>query len=198
MTHVTRTASLTRLFAAAALASAFATSALAAPETYGVEPNHTYANFSYSHMGLSTQISKFNKTSGTVVYDKAAKTGSVDVTIDMKSVDTGSNLFNGHIQGADFLDTEKFPTATFKSTKVVFDGDTPSSIEGNLTIKGVTKPVVLKVSHFANMAHPMMKKDAIGANASTQIKRSDFGAGKYAPLVGDEVTITISLEAIQQ
>lgn len=198
MTPVTRTASLTRLFAAAALASAFATSALAAPETYGVEPNHTYANFSYSHMGLSTQISKFNKTSGTVVYDKAAKTGSVDVTIDMKSVDTGSNLFNGHIQGADFLDTEKFPTATFKSTKVVFDGDAPSSIEGNLTIKGVTKPVVLKVSHFANMAHPMMKKDAIGANASTQIKRSDFGAGKYAPLVGDEVTITISLEAIQQ
>lgn len=197
MTQPTRL-TLNRLFAAAALASAFATSAFAAPETYGVEPNHTYANFSYSHMGLSTQISKFSKTSGTVVYDKAAKTGSVDVTIDMKSVDTGSNLFNNHIQGADFLDTEKFPTATFKSTKVVFSGDAPSTIEGNLTIKGVTKPVVLKVNHFANMAHPMMKKDAIGANASTQIKRSDFGAGKYAPLVGDDVTITISLEAIQQ
>ena len=186
---------LTRAFSALTLLAAVFSAQAA---NYGVEPNHTYANFSYSHMGLSTQISKFSKTSGTVVYDKAAKTGSVDVTIDMKSVDTGSNLFNGHIQGADFLDTEKFPTATFKSTKVVFDGDAPSSIEGNLTIKGVTKPVVLKVSHFANMAHPMMKKDAIGANASTQIKRSDFGAGKYAPLVGDEVTITISLEAIQQ
>lgn len=198
MTHATRIHTLTRLFAATALASAFATSAFAAPENYGVEPNHTYANFSYNHMGLSTQISKFSKTSGTIVYDKVAKTGSVDVTIDMKSVDTGSNLFNNHIQGADFLDTEKFPTATFKSTKVVFDGDAPSSIEGSLTIKGVTKPVVLKVNHFANMAHPMMKKDAIGANASTQIKRSDFGAGKYAPLVGDDVTITISLEAIQQ
>lgn len=195
---MTRITSLTRLFAATALASAFAASAFAAPATYGVEPNHTYANFSYNHMGLSTQISKFSKTSGTIVYDKAAKTGSVDVTIDMKSVDTGSNLFNNHIQAADFLDTEKFPTATFKSTKVVFEGEAPSAIEGNLTIKGVTKPVVLKVSHFANMAHPMMKKDAIGANASTQIKRSDFGAGKYAPLVGDEVTITISLEAIQQ
>lgn len=195
---MTRTIRLTRLFAATALASAFATSAFAAPATYGVEPNHTYANFSYNHMGLSTQISKFSKTSGTIVYDKAAKTGSVDVTIDMKSVDTGSNLFNNHIQGADFLGTEQFPTATFKSTKVVFDGEAPSAIEGNLTIKGVTKPVVLKVTHFANIAHPMMKKDAIGANASTQIKRSDFGAGKYAPLVGDEVTITISLEAIQQ
>jgi len=195
MIRLTRIGSL---FAATALASAFATSAFAAPETYGVEPNHTYANFSYSHMGLSTQISKFSKTSGTIVYDKAAKTGSVDVTIDMKSVDTGSNLFNGHIQGADFLDTEKFPTATFKSTKVVFDGDAPSAIEGNLTIKGVTKPVVLKVTHFANMAHPMMKKDAIGANASVMVKRTDFGAGKYAPLVGDDVTITISLEAIAQ
>ncbi|HEX5358147.1 MAG TPA: YceI family protein [Aquabacterium sp.] len=189
---------VTRLFAATSLAFAFATSAFAAPETYGVEPNHTYANFSYSHMGLSTQISKFSKTSGTVVYDKAARTGSVDVTIDMKSVDTGSTLFNGHIQGADFLDTEKFPTATFKSTKVVFEGDKPATIEGNLTIKGITKPVTLKVSHFANMEHPMAKKDAIGANASTQIKRTEFNAGKYAPLVGDDVTITISLEAIKQ
>jgi polyisoprenoid-binding protein YceI len=189
---------LTQLFVSAALASAFASSALAAPETYGVEPNHTYANFSYNHMGLSTQISKFSKTTGTIVYDKAARTGAVDVTIDMKSVETGSTVFNGHIQGADFLDTEKFPTATFKSTKVVFEGDKPVSIDGNLTIKGVTKPVTLKVSHFANMPHPMLKKDAIGANASVVVKRSDFGAGKYAPLVGDDVTITISLEAIQQ
>ena len=189
---------ISQLFAATAFASAFASAAIAAPVTYGVEPNHTYANFSYNHLGLSTQISKFNKTSGTVVYDKVAKTGSVDVTIDMTSVDTGSTAFNNHIQGADFLDTAKFPTATFKSTKVVFEGDAPSAIEGNLTIKGVTKPVVLKVSHFANIAHPMAKKDAIGANASTLIKRSDFGAGKYAPAVGDEVTITISLEAIQQ
>jgi polyisoprenoid-binding protein YceI len=189
---------LTKLFAAAALASAFATSAFAAPETYGAEPNHTYANFSYSHMGLSTQISKFSKTTGTVVYDKAAKTGSVDITIDMKSVDTGSNLFNGHIQGADFLDTATFPTATFKSTKVVFDGDKPASIEGNLTIKGVTKPVTLKVTHFVNMEHPMAKKDAIGANATTVIKRTEFNAGKYAPAVGDDVTITISIEAIKQ
>ena len=195
---MTRMIRIGQLLATAAVASTFATSALAAPVTYGVEPNHTYANFSYNHMGLSTQISKFNKTSGAVVYDKAAKTGSVDVSIDMTSVDTGSNLFNGHIQGADFLDTAKFPSATFKSNKVVFEGEVPVSIEGNLTIKGVSKPVVLKVNHFANIAHPMMKKDAIGANASTQIKRSDFGAGKYAPLVGDDVTITISLEAIAQ
>jgi polyisoprenoid-binding protein YceI len=189
---------LTQVFAAAALAASFASTAIAAPVTYGAEPNHTYANFSYNHQGLSTQISKFSKTSGTVVFDKAAKTGSVDITIDMTSVDTGSNLFNGHIQGADFLDTAKFPTATFKSTKVVFAGDKPASIEGNLTIKGITKPVTLTVSHFVNMEHPMAKKDAIGANASTVIKRTEFNAGKYAPYVGDEVTITVSLEAIAQ
>ncbi|MGC4061859.1 MAG: YceI family protein [Aquabacterium sp.] len=189
---------MTKLFAAAVLASSFAASVFAAPETYVTEPNHTFANFSYTHMGLSTQLSKFSKTSGTVVFDKAAKTGSVDITIDMKSVDTGSNLFNGHIQGADFLDTDKFPTATFKSTKVVFDGDKPASIEGNLTIKGITKPVTLTVTHFVNKEHPMAKKDAIGANATTVIKRTEFNAGKYAPAVGDDVTITVSIEALKQ
>ncbi len=175
-----------------------ATAAMAAPETYNLDGNHTFPSFSYSHFGMSTQISRFNKTTGTVVLDKAAKTGSVDVVIDMKSVETGSALFNGHIQGEDFLDTAKFPTATFKSTKVVFAGDKPTSVEGNLTIKGVTKPVTLTVTHYMNMAHPMLKRDAIGANASTTIKRTEFNAGKYAPNVGDDVTITLSLEAIKQ
>ncbi|VEB44310.1 Uncharacterized conserved protein [Chromobacterium violaceum] len=130
--------------------------------------------------------------------DKEAKTGSVDVTIDMKSVDTGYPVFNGHIQGADFFDTAKFPTATFKSTKVLFDGDKPTAVEGNLTIKGVTKPVTLTLSSFTNKEHPMLKKDAIGANASVKVKRTEFNAGKYAPYVGDEVTIDIAVEAIHE
>ena len=171
--------------------------AQAAPETFAIDGTHTGARFSYSHFGYSTQLSRFDKTTGTVVFDKAAKTGSVDITIDTKSVNTGVATFNEHIQGEDFLDTAKYPTATFKSTKVTFDGDKPASIDGELTIKGVTKPVTLKVTHFTTMPHPMLKKDAIGANASTVIKRSEFNAGKYAPNVGDEVTITVSLEAIQ-
>jgi polyisoprenoid-binding protein YceI len=182
--------------AVAFIASA-ATAALAAPETYNVDVSHTYPRFSYSHFGLSTQLSKFNKTTGTLVLDKAAKTGSVDVLIDMKSVETGFPIFNGHIQGEDFLDTAKFPTATFKSTKVIFEGDKPSAVEGNLTIKGVTKPVTLKVTHFVNMDHPMLKKPAIGADATVVIKRTEFNAGKYAPYVGDDVTITLSVEAIK-
>ena len=146
---------------------------------------------------MSTQLSKFDKTTGTVVLDKAAKTGSVDITIDMKSVNTGYDTFNEHIQGEDFLDTAKYPTATFKSTKVNFAGDKPVSIDGNLTIKGVTKPVTLKVTNYINMPHPMLKKDAIGADATVVIKRTEFNAGKYAPHVGDDVTITVSLEAIK-
>lgn len=189
---------LTKLTAALILAAAAAAPALAAPETYVLEPNHTFPRFSYNHLGYSVQLSRFDKTTGKVVFDKAAKTGSVDITIDTKSVSTGSPLFNEHIQGEDFLHTEKYPTATFKSTKVTFNGDKPATIEGNLTLKGVTKPVTLAVTSFQNMPHPMVKKDAIGANAKTTVKRTDFNMGKNAPYVGDEVTIEIALEAIKE
>ncbi|MES2830535.1 MAG: YceI family protein [Pseudomonadota bacterium] len=170
--------------------------AFAAPETYVVEGTHTYPRFSYSHLGFSTQLSRFNKTTGKVVYDKAAKTGEVDIVIDMKSVDTGFSVFDEHIQRPDYFDTANHPTATFKSTKINFNGDQPVSIDGNLTIKGVTKPVTLTVTSFQAATHPMLKKNAIGANAYTLIKRSDFNAGKNAPQVGDEVRIDIALEAI--
>lgn len=181
---------------AAAFATFFASQAMAAPQTYVVDPSHTFPRFSYNHMGLSKQILRFDKTSGKVVLDKDAKEAVVDVTIDMKSINTGFALFDQHIQGEDFLDTEKFPTATFKSTKVVFDGDKPVSIEGDLTIKGVTKPVTLTVTSFFNGPHPMLKKDAIGANATAVISRTAFNAGKYAPGVSDEVTLDIALEAV--
>jgi polyisoprenoid-binding protein YceI len=185
------------LLCLAVATTCFAGVAQAETSTYNIDGTHTFPRFSYSHFGMSTQLSRFNKTTGVVQLDKAAKTGSVDVVIDMKSVDTGFSVFNGHIQGEDFLDTAKFPTATFKSTKVVFEGEKPVAVDGNLTIKGVTKPVTLKVTSFTNMAHPMLKKDAIGADASVVIKRSEFNAGKYAPNVGDDVTITLSLEAVK-
>ena len=180
------------------LAAALAAPVFAAPETFVVDGTHTYPRFSYNHLGFSTQLSRFNKTTGKVVLDKAAKTGSVDIVIDTKSVDTGSDLFNEHIQGEDFLDTAKYPTATFKSTKVTFNGDKPATVEGDLTLKGVTKKVTLTVTDFLAMPHPMQKKDAIGANAHTTVKRTDFNMGKYAPHVGDEVRIDIALEAVKQ
>jgi len=187
-----------KLSAALILAAVAAAPALAAPETYVVDSSHSFPNFSYNHLGYSIQMSRFDKATGTVTLDKAAKTAAVDIVIDTKSVNTGSATFNEHIQGEDFLDTAKHPTATFKSTKVVFEGDKPVSIDGNLTLKGVTRPVTLKVTSFHAMPHPMAKKDAIGANATTKVKRTDFNMGKNVPYVGDEVTIDIALEAIKQ
>jgi len=180
------------------LAALLAAPAIAAPETYVIDGNHTLPRFSYSHLGYSIQMSRFDRATGKIVYDADAEAGSVEVQIDMASVDTGSQAFNEHIQGPDFLDTAAWPTATFKSTAVRFVRGAPAAVEGNLTIKGVTRPVTLTVSSFQHMMHPMLKKDAIGATATTTIKRSDFNAGKYAPLVGDEVTITIPVEAIRQ
>ena len=188
---------LAKISALLTFAAALSAPALAAPETYAIDGSHTFPRFSYDHMGLSTQLSKFSRTSGSIVLDKAARTAQVDVVIDMKSVETGFAPFNGHIQGADFLDTARFPTATYKSTKVVFDGDKPTAIEGNLTIKGVTRPVTLKVTRFVSVEHPMLKKPALGADATAVIRRSEFNAGAYAPAVGDEVTLSIAVEAVK-
>ncbi len=185
-------------FVALTLATLLSFVAYAAPETYVIEPSHSMPRFEYSHFGYSLQLSRFDTVAGTITIDRAAKSGSVDVTIDAKSVNTGSTLFNGHIQGEDFFDTVKYPTITFKSNKVKFDGDKVASVEGDLTVKGITKPVTLIVNSFLCMPHPMMKKDACGATATTKVKRSDFNMGKYAPYVGDEITLTIPVEAVKQ
>jgi polyisoprenoid-binding protein YceI len=173
-------------------------SVLAAPESYVIDTNHTKPRFSYNHFGYSTQLSRFDKTSGKIVLDKEAKQGSMNVNIDTTSVNTGYALFNEHIQGEDFFDTAKFPTATFTSAKVNFKGDKISSIDGTLTIKGISKPVTLAVTSFMCMPHPMLKKEACGANATVVVKRSDFNMGKHVPYVSDEVTIDIPVEAVKE
>jgi polyisoprenoid-binding protein YceI len=169
----------------------------AAPETYNIEPNHTFPFFAYSHLGYTTQTSRFDRTSGTIVLDREAKKGMADIKIDMKSVSTGSTLFNEHIQGEDYLATAKHPFAAFKSTNAYFEGDKPVALDGELTIKGVTRPVRLKITSFRQMTHPMLKKDTIGANAVTVVKRSEFDMAKGTPFVGDEVTISIAIEAVK-
>lgn len=180
------------------LAAAFPTAALAAPETYVIDGNHTLPRFSYSHFGYSTQLSRFDRASGKIVIDRQARTGSVEVSVDTTSVNTGLALFNEHIQGADFLDTAKYPKMSFVSDKMSFEGDKPTAVEGVLTLKGISKPVTLTVTSFQCMPHPMLKKDACGANAATVIKRSDFNMGKYAPNVSDDLTVTIPVEAVKE
>ena len=187
-----------RFSAPLVLAAAFSLPAFAAPETYVIDGTHTFPRFSYNHFGLSTQLSRFDNTTGTITLDLERGTGSVDIVIDTTSVSTGYDTFDEHIQGEDFLDTARYPTATFRSTNVRFDGDTPVAVEGELTLKGVTRPVTLELKSFTAMPHPMLQRDAIGANARATVKRSDFNAGKFAPHVGDEVTIDISVEAIRK
>jgi polyisoprenoid-binding protein YceI len=173
-------------------------SAWAAPETYVIDGKHTFPRFSYSHFGYSTQLSRFDKTSGTIVLDAVAKRGSANVIIDTSSVNTGLAVFNEHIQKEEFLNTVQFPTATFVSSQFNFEGDALKSIDGKLTIKGISKDLTLRISSFLCMPHPMAKKEACGVNASTVIKRSDFNMGKHVPYVSDDVTIDIPVEAIKQ
>lgn len=187
-----------RLSAALALSTAMMVPVSAEPVTYVVDSNHTFPRISYTHMGLSTQVHRFLNTTGTIVYDADAQTADVNITIDMNSIETGSEAFNGHIKGADFFDTENHPDATFKSTNVIFENGVPSKVEGELTIKGITKPATLTLNNFVAKTHPMLPKEAIGADAWTVITRSDFDAGKHAPANSDEVRIDVSLEAIAQ
>ena len=190
-----KAAALSLAFLAANL---FTASANAAPETYVIDGSHTFPRFEYSHLGFSNQVQRFNTTSGKIVLDRAAKSGSVDVLIDAKSVDTGSTVFNGHIQGEGFFDTANFPTITYKSNNLKFEGDNLVAVEGTLTMKGVSKPVTLTVTALNCKPHPMTKKDACGANATGKLKRTDFNAGKFAPAVGDDVTLTLSIEAMKE
>jgi polyisoprenoid-binding protein YceI len=186
---------LTVAFAAAACASA----AFAA-DTYMIDPSHTYPSFEADHFGgLSTWRGKFTKTSGTIVLDRAAKTGSLDITIDANSLDFGHEKLNTHAKSADMFDVAKFPTATYKSHSIKFNGDKPVEVDGELTLHGVTKPVKLAISKFKCIQHPVMKREVCGADASGTFSRSDFGVG-YGTQMGflPEVKLAIQVEAIKQ
>lgn len=178
--------------------AALSAAAMADPETYVIDGKHTFPRFEYSHFGFTNQIHRFDRTGGRIVIDRAARTGSVDVTIDVTSVDTGNAQLNEHLQGEDFFDAKRFPNITFRSRTVKFEGDRVAEVDGNLTVKGITRPVTLAVTSFKCMPHPLVKKDACGANALAKVNRTDFNLGKYAPAVSDEVTLSIAVEAIKE
>ena len=140
---------------------------------------------------------RFDDTSGKVTLDRAAKSGSVEITIKTASVSTGFAKRDEHLKSPDFFNAAEFPAITYKSTAMHFKGDAPSSVDGNLTISGVTKPVTLTIDAFNCGTHPMNKKDVCGAAASTQIKRSDFGVKYGLPAVGDDVKLVFEIEAVK-
>lgn len=173
------------------------TAAVAAPVKYNIDPAHTYPSFEADHMGgLSTWRGKFNATSGTVTVDKEAGTGSVEVKIDTTSIDFGHDKMNTHTKSPDMLDVEKFPTATYTGKLVNFKNGAPTEVDGTLELRGVSKPVKLKISQFLCKQHPMTKKDVCGADASGTFNRDDFGVS-YGKQMGfkQDVTLRIQVEA---
>lgn len=184
-----------RFLLAAALTLATGT-AFAAPVTYTIDPAHTMVVASWNHMGFSNPFANFGDAKGQIVYDAdKVSASSVQVTLPMSGLSSFSQKFDDHLKSADFFDAAKFPEATFKSTSVESAGEGKLKVNGTLTIKGVSKPVVLNVTLNKVGEHPMAKVPAIGFDAATTIKRSDFGVDKYAPNVSDEVKLQITTEA---
>jgi len=181
------------LFAALLVASL--PMAAQAADSYTMDPQHTYANFTISHLGFSIMHGRFEKSSGKLTLDRAAKQGVVDIAIESASVSTGFGKRDDHLKSPDFFNAAEFPSITYKSSAVKFKGDVPASVEGNLTMLGVTKPVTLTIDAFKCGAHPMTKKELCGAAASAQIKRSDFGIKFGLPAIGDDVKLDFEVEA---
>lgn len=174
------------------------TSGLAsAAETYTVDPDHTYGNFEIGHMGLSTMHGRIDVTGGEIVIDREGGASRVEVTLDPATVDTGHAERDEHLRDEKgFFEVDKYPEMRFVSKSVTFDGDDEATVQGELTLHGVTRPVTLEVDDIVCKSNPMDdKKYSCGFSAETEIKRSDFGMDAFIPLVTDEVEIQVEAEA---
>ncbi len=187
---------------AVALMAALPVVAFAAPESYTMDPYHTYPQFEVDHLGFSKMRGRFDKSAGKFTIDKAAKTGSLELTVQTASLTTGDNdkgnrprARDEHLRSADFFNVAEFPTMTYKAASVKFNGDNVASVDGSLTLLGVTKPLTLTMDGWKCGPHPASKKEMCGGNATGIIKRSDFGMKYIIPLVGDELKLWVEVEA---
>lgn len=187
--------SLSLLAAAAVLSAAGAAQAA----DYAIDPAHTYATFEIGHFGTSTNRARFDKKEGKVTFDKAAKTGTVEITIDMNSVNSGFAAFDKHLKSGEIFNAEKFPTATFKADKLVFAGDKVAEVPGQLTLLGKTVPVTLKANNFNCYDNPMVKREVCGGDFETTFDRTAFGVN-YGVDWGfpKNVRVVVQVEAIKQ
>ena len=175
-----------------------------AADSFTIDPLHTFPNFTIDHLGFSTMHGRFGKTSGKLTVDEAKHSGSVDIVIDASSVDTGFIKRDDHLRSPDFLNAAEFPEITYKSTKVTIKGDVTgnatATVDGNLTISGVTKPVSLDVTRMhcgINPMDPKKQQYRCGFDAHAKIKRSDFGVKFALPAIGDEMNIDLGVEAVR-
>lgn len=192
-------------FTLGALALAVPLAAASAPETYLLDPYHTYPHFAVDHLGASLMWGRFDKSSGKFTIDRAAKQGALELTVETASLSTGDadkgsrpRSRDEHLKSADFFNVAEFPKMTFKADRVKFDGDAPSEIAGQLTLLGVTKPLTLKMERWVCKDHPFSKKPMCGGNASGSLKRTDFGMKYGVPAVGDEIRLYVGFEAYRQ
>lgn len=191
--------SLITLAATAAVASLSMGAAQAESGTYAMDPTHTFVSFEIGHFGTSTNRGRFDKKEGTVQFDRAGKTGKVDLTIDAASISTGTVPFNQHLQSADFFNVAQFPTVKFAADKFVFNGDKVSEIVGSLTLLGKTNPVTLKASQFNCYQNQMIKREVCGGDFNATIQRSQWGM-TWGSNFGfpDDVKLVVQVEAIKQ
>ena len=181
----------------ATLLSASSSYALAASTEYQIDPSHTATLFSWNHFGFSNPGANFNNVQGSIHVDyKNPQKSSVDVTIPVKSIDSHVEALDKEFLTEDWFNEAKYPNITFKSTKVQTKDKKHFKITGDLTVKGITKPVVLDATLNGMAEHPMAKKAAIGFNATTTFKRSDFGIANYVPAVSDDIKVNITTEAL--
>jgi polyisoprenoid-binding protein YceI len=169
--------------------------AFAAPESYTVDPRHTFPSFEVNHLGFSTQRGRFDKTRGRIILDRQAQQVSAEITIDAATIDTGLDELEARLRKPDFFDVERYPTIMFRSTRAHFDGETLVGLDGELTMHGVTRPLRLEINNFKCGNHPFTKKPLCSADVSGTLKRSDFGIKSLVPMVGDEVKLLIQVEA---
>lgn len=186
--------------AIATLAGLAALPALAAEDVYMIEPVHSQPQWQARHIGFSNQHGSFQKMTGKVALDRAAKKGSVDLTIDATSIRTFDGRLDQIVKGERFFNVDKFPTITFKSTSVAFDGDNVVGVDGDLTMVGVTRPVSFRVTDFRCGEQTFNKKPMCGAEATATIKRSEWGMtdGLKINNPADDIKLTIPVEGYLQ
>jgi polyisoprenoid-binding protein YceI len=172
--------------------------ALAVTEEFAIDPGHAFPTFEVKHLGIATQRGRFDHTSGTVMLDRDAGVGSVDVVIDARTIDTGNELLDKLLRGPTFFDTGKFPEIRYKATQVRLIEGKPSVVEGELTLLGITKAVPLEVSGLQCTRKPLLVVFRCGVDMKTTFRRSDFGMSAMESFVADEVTILIQAEAVRK
>jgi len=190
---------MVRFLAAIALALLVVARAAAAEDIYDIDPVHSQPMFEVKHMGFSIQRGSFAKATGKVTLDRVGKKGTIDVTIDTASIKTIDPRLDVHVKGEDFFNVAKYPTMTFKSSHLIFDGDQVVAAEGEFTMLGVTRPLTLRVANFVCGDHPVNRKAMCGAEVTTTIKRSEWGMSYGTPkALGDDVRISIPIEAYKE